>query len=1629
MVLTLSALAVTVTHSSVASAAPSGSVGVDHDQAGSSWYPDQTALTPQLVQGGTFGQLFATNLNGDIQAQPLVEDGVLLAETEGNSAYGLDPATGSVLWSRSLGGSFSSAALGCSDLPGVGVTGTPVVDTATNVEYFLSKVYVSGTSGPAQYWMHALSVTTGAEQPNFPVLISGTASNDPLQAFNATYQLQRPGLLLMNGVVYAAFGSHCDISPTHGWVVGVSEAGSVSTLWSSEAGNENGTGLGGIWSPGSLRSDGPGQLLFATGNGYSPAAPTAGHSNPPPGQLAEAVVRLTVQPDGSLKTTDFFVPLDANALNQVDGDLGSGSPMFLPSSFSTPTYPHLAVEMGKEGYLYILDATNLGGYEQGPNGGDNVLARIGPNLGVWGSTAVWGGDGGYLYVVTNGGTADGSPGYINGKLLAFKFGIDGAGKPTFALVGSSTDPFGYSSSSPEITSSGTTSGTSVLWVNWSSAPGATGAQLRAYNPVPDAQGNLDLLWSAPSGIAPKMTEPGIGGNRVYMGGYDDVLRGYGAPVQSPLAGGSLGFPNTTVSQSSTQTDVITANVALSVNTLSVSGPFGLGATSPAPLPISLTPGQTFSVPVTFTPTKTGIAAGVLTVNTSAGTYQVGLSGTGLSATAQLTAAPPTISYPATATGSTTTEDAVFTNEGSQSLTITGATLPAAPFTVGGLPATGTTLAPGASVSTSVSFSPTATGSFLDALTLMSDTGGSITVHLSGTAGSPAVLQVTPTTLNYGTAQAGGSVNATFVVTNTGGSPMAITKSKPPGLGEFTATTQLPEGTVLQAGQSVTESVTFAPTGSGSFTDTWPINGTGNSVLTVVTFTGNGTIAGAVDFSNWVMRGTAALAPAGASLTTTSTTFQAGSVTSPVAVSTGGLTVAFDAKIGGGTGANGMTLTFASPSSPTFLGQGGGSLGYSGIKGVAVGLSNYQQGTEPSANFVGIADGGPVTGGIPNWVATSSSIPTLQGATTHVVASVNGTQLTVWVAGVQVLSKVVADLPSSANLVFTAATGGLTDNFNVQNINVTHTNPYPLSPVLGGWSRYGNATLAGTAVSLTTTSSLGQSGSIVSPDAVPTGGLTVAFDAKIGGGTGANGMTLTFANPSSPTFLGGAGGNLGYSGISGVAVGLSNFQQAGDPSANFVGIADGGPVGSGIPNWVATSSSIPTLQGATTHVVVSVNGTHLTVWVAGVQVLQANVADLPSLADLVFTAGTGGLTDNFSVQNVNVYHSSVSSLASWTLNGNAAHSGSALSLTTSGSLGQSGSAVSPAAVGTNGLTVAFDANIGGGTGANGMTLTFANPSSSTFLGGAGGNLGYSGISGVAVGLSNFQQAGDPSANFVGIADGGPVGSGIPNWVATSSAIPTLQGATTHVVVSINGTQLTVSVAGVQVLQTNLPDLPSLADLVFTAGTGGLTDNFTAQNVAVTQNVLNPISNWAVNGNATISGSTVSLTTSTSLFEAGSVVSPTSVTTNYLSVAFDANIGGGTGANGMTLTFASPSSPTFLGQGGGSLGYSGIKGVAVGLSNFQEGSDPSANFVGIADGGPVSTGIPNWVATTSSIPKLQGGTTHVQVTVIGTQVMVWVASVEVLKVNVPDLPPVADLVLTAATGGLTDNFIAQNLGVAR
>jgi PQQ-like domain len=88
-----------------------------------------------------------------------------------------------------------------------------------------------------QDYVYSLNARTGAVV--FKAFLGGRPSNDKDITFNAADQLERPGLLLMNGWVYAAFGSHCDHNPWAGFVDGVNVSTKATTEWSDEAGATN----------------------------------------------------------------------------------------------------------------------------------------------------------------------------------------------------------------------------------------------------------------------------------------------------------------------------------------------------------------------------------------------------------------------------------------------------------------------------------------------------------------------------------------------------------------------------------------------------------------------------------------------------------------------------------------------------------------------------------------------------------------------------------------------------------------------------------------------------------------------------------------------------------------------------------------------------------------------------------------------------------------------------------------------------------------------------------------------------------------------------------------------------------------------------------------------------------------------------------------------------------------------------------------------------------------------------------------------------------------------------------------------------------------------------------------------
>ena len=817
-------------------AAAAATVTSRADDLRTGWYRDQPKLSPGQVTGGTFGQLFDAPIEGQVYAQPLVADGTLLVVTEANKAYGLDPVTGAEKWERDFGTPFNADDVQCGDLwPTVGATATPVIDGDT--VYMTAKRYKAG--GGVGYFMHAFDVRTGTEKSGFPVEIKGAADNAPGKQFQARTHLQRPALLLMNGVVYAAFGGHCDFSPYQGWVAGVSTSGQLKAMWTTQTGD--GTDGGGIWhAGGGLMSDGSGRIFLATGNFNSPPP---GPGKQPPGQLGQSVVRLDVQADGTLKTADFFSPYDADVLDGYDADFGSGGPVALPSKselagspFGTDAYPDLLVAVGKVGYVYLLDRHDLGG--RGVGGDDDVVARIGPYGGVWSSPAVWPGDGGWVYIPT--ASPGNVPGGSSGALNFYRAGVDAQMRPTLTLTASTSEAFGFGSSAPVVTSDAMQHGSALVWMIWSPGTGMPGAQLRAYLPDPESDSDPKPLWSAPIGVETKFTPPGIADGRVYVGTGDGHVLGYGSPVDPALTGPDVVCGDPVAVNASRHCEArFTAHRAVTVTGASSSaGAFAVDASS---LPVALQDGDSLTLPVTFTAQRTGPAGASIRVQTSLGQYALGVSGTGVANGPLLTSGTPVLSFGARRVGQPASSNVIFRNAGSQPLTIDGVEHPAAPFAISGAPNGGTVLAPGAELPVTVTFAPGQIGDFADALTLTSD-GGDVEVGLAGSARTPPVLTIGGSGA-FGDVALGESAERTVTLTNTGGLRLTVLKSKPPVGGAFRAVTGLSEGTSIAPGTSASLTVRFTPTAAGAAAAAWTITADDGSGVHDIAFAGTGVSPG------------------------------------------------------------------------------------------------------------------------------------------------------------------------------------------------------------------------------------------------------------------------------------------------------------------------------------------------------------------------------------------------------------------------------------------------------------------------------------------------------------------------------------------------------------------------------------------------------------------------------------------------------------------------------------------------------------------------------------------------------------------------------------------------------------------
>jgi hypothetical protein len=277
-----------------------------------------------------------------------------------------------------------SASLKCTSItPTFGIIGTPVIDPSTDTLYAVVALKIGSTLAD---YIHAVDIRTGRDTMR-PTLISasvqgtGSGSSGGVLAFSAHDEQQHAGLLLDDGVVYAAFASYCDHDPNHGWVLGY-QASNLhrTTVYNSTPNSFD----GGIWqSATALAADAQGDIYFITGNGGFDLN-TGGKD------ASDAVLRMRPQ-NGTLQVIDYFSPFYQSCLNNHDQDYGSGAPLLLPDEI---------IAVGKEGAFDVLDRNHLGGYRAIPNpcksmndtSIDDVIQETPPQTvvgGAWSAETAW----------------------------------------------------------------------------------------------------------------------------------------------------------------------------------------------------------------------------------------------------------------------------------------------------------------------------------------------------------------------------------------------------------------------------------------------------------------------------------------------------------------------------------------------------------------------------------------------------------------------------------------------------------------------------------------------------------------------------------------------------------------------------------------------------------------------------------------------------------------------------------------------------------------------------------------------------------------------------------------------------------------------------------------------------------------------------------------------------------------------------------------------------------------------------------------------------------------------------------------------------------------------------------------
>jgi outer membrane protein assembly factor BamB len=272
--------------------------------------------------GGRIHRAWAKPLKGAVYGEPLMVNGTLIAATERNNVYGLNPRTGHIKWRTNFGRPVPLSDLPCGNIDPLGITSTPAFDRKTGSVFVVAET----TGGHHTLW--ALNPTTGHRKWH--------RSLDTQKDRNRKAEQQRSALLVTHGRVITTFGGLAgDCDNYVGYVTSVAVNGqgkihSYAVPTPREAG---------MWATSGPVVGRNGHVYVSSGNG----AKTSGRWD-----KSDSVTELTPI---RLHRVSAFAPATWRQDNAADLDLGSSSP--IPVS-------NRIVIAGKRGVVYLL-REKLGG--------------------------------------------------------------------------------------------------------------------------------------------------------------------------------------------------------------------------------------------------------------------------------------------------------------------------------------------------------------------------------------------------------------------------------------------------------------------------------------------------------------------------------------------------------------------------------------------------------------------------------------------------------------------------------------------------------------------------------------------------------------------------------------------------------------------------------------------------------------------------------------------------------------------------------------------------------------------------------------------------------------------------------------------------------------------------------------------------------------------------------------------------------------------------------------------------------------------------------------------------------------------------------------------------------------------